>query len=365
MKDSHPIEVAEYAVANKIVEQPAFAWWAKQALKKRNRFIKKAKSRYWKRSHKFGIEVPKSVAEAYAIDRRTGTKFWTNAISREMLNVRPAFQFVDGDKIPDFWKPVGVHMVFDIKMDLSRKARLVGNGNETDEPEELTYSSVVSRDSVRLAFTLAAFNGLDVLSGDVQNAYINAESKERLYVEVAGPEFGPGFQGRPCMIVKALYGLKSSGARWHEHMAQTLRDMGYLNCRADPDVWMKAKVKPTGEEYWEYVLIYSDDILVMSHEPNVVMVGLTHAYTLKAGSVARPKTYLGADIAEHVFQDAIDPGTTRWSMSSDTYIKRAVHDVEQHLDDIGEVPKKQRQQIASGYRPDLDNSPLLDEKLTN
>jgi hypothetical protein len=73
LKDSHPIEVAEYSVANKIVEQPAFAWWAKQALQKRDRHIKKAKSCYWKRMHKFGVELPKSVAEAYAIDCRNAS----------------------------------------------------------------------------------------------------------------------------------------------------------------------------------------------------------------------------------------------------------------------------------------------------
>jgi Reverse transcriptase (RNA-dependent DNA polymerase) len=193
--------VAEYAVANKIVEQPAFAWLAKQALKKRDRHIRKAKSRYRKRTHKFGVEMPKSTVEAYAIDCGSGSKLWTNAIAKEMLNVRPAFRFVDDDKIPEFWKPVGVHMIFNMKMDLTHKARLVANGHETEVPTESTYSTVVTRDSVRLAFMLAALNGLDVLSGDVQNAYINAESKENLYIKEAGPEFGPGFMGRPCMIV--------------------------------------------------------------------------------------------------------------------------------------------------------------------
>jgi hypothetical protein len=147
------------------------------------------------------------------------------------------------------------------------------------------------------------------------------------------------------MIVRALYGLKSSGARWHDHMAQTLRDMGYVTCVADHAVWMKAKVKPTGDEYWEYILIYSDDILVMSHEPQMVMLGLMKAYTLKEGSVAKPKTYLGADVAEHIFSDAVDPETIRWSLSSDTYIKRAIADVEQHLSDIGETLIRQKQPI--------------------
>jgi hypothetical protein len=187
------IEVAEYAVANKIVEQPAFAWWAKQALKKRACHIKKAKSRYWKRTHKFGVELPKSVAEAYAIDCCNGSKLWTNAVAKETLNVRPGFKFVDDNVIPAFWKPVGVHMIFDVKMDLTQKARLVANSHETEVPTESTNSTIVTQDSVRLVFLLAALNGLEVLAGDVQNAYINADSKENLYIKEAGPEFGPGF----------------------------------------------------------------------------------------------------------------------------------------------------------------------------
>jgi Reverse transcriptase (RNA-dependent DNA polymerase) len=173
-------------------------------LKKRNRHIKKAKSRYWKQTHKFGVEQPKSVTKAYAIDCRSGSKLWSNAIAKEMLNVRPAFKFVDDDVIPAFWKPVGVHMIFDVKMDLTRKARLVANGHETEVPTESTYSTVVARDSVRLAFLLAALNGLDVLAGDIQNAYINADSKENLYIKEAGPEFGPWFHWATMYDRKSL-----------------------------------------------------------------------------------------------------------------------------------------------------------------
>jgi hypothetical protein len=86
-------------------------------------------------------------------------------------------------------------MIFNVKMDLMRKARLVANGHETEVPSESTYSTVVTRDSVRTAFLLAALNELDVLAGDIQNAYINADSKENLYIEKAGPEFGSGFVG--------------------------------------------------------------------------------------------------------------------------------------------------------------------------
>ena len=52
LKQSHPIEVAECIMANKISAQPAFAWWVPHTLKKRDRIIKTVRNRYWKRTHK-------------------------------------------------------------------------------------------------------------------------------------------------------------------------------------------------------------------------------------------------------------------------------------------------------------------------
>ena len=80
----------------------------------------------------------------------------------------------------------------------------------------------MSRDSIRIAFTLVALNDLDVLSADVHGAYLDAPTKEKFYT-IAGLEFGANNVGRPVLIVHALYALKSSGARWRDHMAGTLR----------------------------------------------------------------------------------------------------------------------------------------------
>jgi hypothetical protein len=55
LKESNPVEVADYAVANKIIEEPAFAWWAKYILRRRNQIISKVKGIYWRTTHKFGI----------------------------------------------------------------------------------------------------------------------------------------------------------------------------------------------------------------------------------------------------------------------------------------------------------------------
>ena len=158
--DSSPVELAEYAVAAKIADEPAFAWWISRILRKRNRIISKVKSRYWKTTHKFGIQMPKTVVEAYEIDRTTGTNLWTLAIEKEMRKIRELSSFEKWNKgTPDDlrggkeklpgYEEIGCHMVFDIKMDgkFTRKARYVANGNETEPPTAQTYASVVLGDS--------------------------------------------------------------------------------------------------------------------------------------------------------------------------------------------------------------------------
>ena len=364
LKESNPVQVAEYVVANKLSEEPAFNWWVNHVLKKRDRIIKKVRARYWKKAQKYGIELPHSVKEALEIDARTGTTFWRDAIEKEMKNVDVAFKFVDGDVIPVGFKEIACHMIFDVKMDLTRKARFVAGGHMTEPPKDSTYSSVVARDSVRIMFLVAALNGLDVLSADVQNAYLNAKTQEKVYF-IAGEEFGPN-KGRPALIVRALYGLKSSGARWRDHMARSLRSLQFVSCKADPDVWMRPAVRSNGEKYYEYVLVYVDDILVVSEKPKVVMDRLSEMYTLKDGSVKEPETYLGAQFSKFLLPNGEEPEKPRWAMSSDIYVKRAVKDVEAKLEGkMTFLPKKASTPMVPGYRPELDSSRLLnDEEIT-
>ena len=73
---------------------------------------------------------------------------------------------------------------------LRRKYRMVADGHRTDAPAALTYSSVVSRDSVRIALTITALNDLKFLACNIQNAYLTANCREKVWMR-AGPEFGP------------------------------------------------------------------------------------------------------------------------------------------------------------------------------
>ena len=131
----------------------------------------------------------------------------------EMKNVRIAFEEYEGN-VEDLigYQKVKCHIIFDVKLgeNLRRKTRLVAGGLTTDPPSSITYSSVVSRDLVRIALTIAALNDLDVLGCNIQNAYISAPCREKIYC-FAGQEFGSD-AGKVMIIKRALYGLKSSGA---------------------------------------------------------------------------------------------------------------------------------------------------------
>jgi hypothetical protein len=94
------------------------------------------------------------------------------------------------DKVPHGYTKIFCHIIFIVKVDLTRKARLVAGGHQTKVSKESVYSSVVTRDSVHIALTIALLNQLDVLAADVQNAYLSAQTKEKCFT-ITGPEFGP------------------------------------------------------------------------------------------------------------------------------------------------------------------------------
>ena len=141
-------------------------------------------------THKYGIEVSRSVRQAFEIDERDGTTIWKDAIQKEMKNVGVAFQILETDeKVPVGYAKASGHLIFDVKMDFTRKARYVLDGHKTAAADISTYAGVVSKESIRIALTYAALNGLDVCAADIQNAYLQAPSSQKHYI-VCGPEFG-------------------------------------------------------------------------------------------------------------------------------------------------------------------------------
>ena len=365
LKESNPAELAEYAKSNGLQHEPAFAWWINHAIRKKASLIARVRARK-KKNIKFGIAVPRTVEEALALDKENGNDLWARAIEKERTNSSVAFQFLGlGTKAPPGFQKITCHMVFDVKFDLTRKARYVAGGHLTEVPESMTYASVVSRDSVRILFTIAALNDLDIRMCDIGNAYLNAKTREKVYI-IAGPEWGDK-EGETVLIVRALYGLKSSGAEWKRHFADTLRHvLKFTPSLADDNVWMKKCKRPDGSTYYSYILVYVDDVLCISHDPNYYMKILSGEYRLKE-EPAEPSMYLGTDVKKW---EITDEGGIKlresWALGSESHVKKAVQVVKQLLmkDNLKFTSSKKVPShpfSTQGYRPELDCTELCDD----
>ena len=356
IKESNPIEVSEYAKSRGLDDEPAFSWWVPHTLKKRDRIISAVRNRMKQKTHKYGVEVPHSVQHAYDIDNRNGNTYWRQAIQKEMKNVMVAFDILDsGEKASTQFKELGVHLIFDVKMDMTRKARLVAEGHKTDDPAESTYAGVVSRETVRIALTYAALNGLSVEAADIQNAYLTAPTTEKFYI-ICGPEFGSENIGKTAIVTRALYGMKSAGRDFRNHLRDCMSHMKYSPCKADPDLWMRIARKDDGSEYYEYMLLYTDDCLSVSTDPRMALMQLDKYFKLKKESVGAPKLYLGAKVT----QVQLPNGVVAWALSSSQYAQDAVRNVETHLKRKGMTLRKgTNSPLAASYRPECDVSPEL------
>ena len=367
IKEQNPIEIAEYALANKLDKEPAFAWWVRTAIKQRNTIISKMARRVRKRM-KFGIDIPATYEEAVALDKKNGNTLWQDATRKEMNNVEIAFKFLDdGTKVPIGFKKITCHLIFDVKFDLTRKARYVGGGHLTNVSPSLSYSSVVSRDSVRIMFLIAALNDLDIKMCDIGNAYLNAETRERVWFQ-AGQEWGSK-AGCEVIIVRALYGLKSSGAEWKKTFASYIRHtLGYSPCiGADDNVYLRPEKDEMGEEYYSYLVVYVDDVLSIHKEPNKVLNIINRDYRLKEPPEC-PSMYLGADISKYEINND-STIINCWAMSADSHVKKALEVIQGRMkeDDVyfkGSKKAPEHPFSSQSYRPELDTTELCNDEQT-
>ena len=113
---------------------------------------------------------------------------------------------------------------------------------------------------------------------------------EKVYI-IAGKEFAcVGLEGHFLVIVKALYGLKSSGARWWEVLADMLCQMGFKPSCAEKDIWMRVN----GDHY-EYVVVYVDDLGVAAKVPSIIVEELMRRYGFKLKGTGPIQFHLGSD----------------------------------------------------------------------
>ena len=122
-------------------------------------------------------------------------------------------------------------------MDFTRKARWEKDGHRTPQPQKSTYAGGGSRESVRMALAYAAFNKLEVLVANIQNAYLQALSSEKHYI-ICEHKFGLENIGKRALIKRALYGGKASRFDFWRHLCSCMNFSQNISCPADHDIWM-------------------------------------------------------------------------------------------------------------------------------
>ena len=199
---SDPYTCAVYAKKHDLLNTPGWKLLKQHARTARRliRTLKKSKYRQAKASRKYkhGWEVPRDYAHALQLDIQNGDTKWKDVLDLEIEQIKeyPVFKdygkvVYDKDKIgnaPKGHQKIRVRFGFDVKHCGKFKARLVADGDLTKEPMETVYSGVGSLRNLRLAMFLGEFNNLELWGADVGNAYLQAHTKEKLYI-VGGPEF--------------------------------------------------------------------------------------------------------------------------------------------------------------------------------
>jgi hypothetical protein len=111
---------------------------------------------------------------------------------------------------------------------------------------------------------MAELSNLEFWDTDIGNAYLEALTEEKVYI-IALPEFGV-LEGHALVKSKALYGLRSSGARWHDRFADCMSELGFFPWKVEPYVWIR-KSKNT----LECIAVYVDDLEMAMKNPKYLV----------------------------------------------------------------------------------------------
>ena len=345
-----PVSVAAYGKANDLLNETGWKRLRNIARreKKLQRMLKQAKIAPGRRlpKYKFGVQIPNGYSEVEALDKNNGNTMWKDACHKELDLFQEYKCFKDAGKhapTPKGYQRIKLIWIFDVKQDLRRRARLVAGGHMTAPIKESSYSGVVSLRSFRICIFLGELNGLNIGSADVSSAYLEAYTQEKV-VFTAGEEFGE-LCGHTLIIVKALYGLRSSGKRFNERISDTLRDIGFWPSYADSEVWMREH-----NGHYEYVCLYVDDLAVMAENPSDVYQMLRDVGKYKLREEEGISYHIGGDF----FRDP--DGTLCYGAK--TYIKRMLANYERMF---GTMPKEYNSPLDAGDHPELDTSEFLDD----
>ena len=134
---------------------------------------------------------------------KNGNNKWAEAEAQEMKSFQEFGVFKDlgkGGKPHEGYEKVKLIVVYDVKHDGWHKTWIIAGGHLTDIPTESVYSGVVSLQGIRLLVFLVELNGLQAWATDISSAYLQARTKEKLYL-IAGPNLVI-WEDTPCLCTR-------------------------------------------------------------------------------------------------------------------------------------------------------------------
>ena len=377
LRTDRPIEVAKY-IKNNVVENKRggkYEQWSKKILTRAQRIIRRMNRHYNigrtmrlqlckemkvrrisknqrtlknKNRTKFGITVPNNVRHALLLDKQNNNQAWSEAILKEMSALTKAgvWEFKQPNfKVPKGYQYAPLTLIFDVKQeDLRRKDRLVAGGHVVDSTMYESYSSVVKTRTIRILETIAMNEGLKFVTGDISNAFVQADTDERIY-SVAGPEFGDK-EGSIVLVRKALYGLATSARRWSLTLGDAIKDMGFKPTRADPDLWIKSS---EDNKRYEYIATYVDDIIIVAEEPTKYLEIIKSKFPIR-NIEELPEYYLGNNLE------------IRKNKTIKVHSKKYITEIIRRYEKQYGTLKKHNVPSTPSDHPELDDTPLLNEE---
>ena len=168
------------------------------------------------------------------------------------------------------YKKASGNLIFDIKMGFTYKERWVKNVHLTTDIEDSKYAQVVSCESVRIELTYATLHQTQVIDVDIRNDYLQSPTLEKHYI-ICVIEFGLENVGKIALIFRDLYGGKSDGRDFWNHLQNCMVFWGFKSKGGDPDVFMHPATQKYGTLVHEYVLLYTYDCLVVCENSDSIL----------------------------------------------------------------------------------------------
>ena len=202
-------------------------------------------------------------------------RYWRAAINKEIAGLLSSrtWDVIRLDQLPAGCNLMNCHFVFDLKRHADGsiekfKARLVADGNTQRYGVDFdrVFSTVVKMSTVRLALAIAAANDYELSSVDINQAYLQGNLEEPLYMRMPPglPRQDKGGHKLIAKLRRSLYGLKQAGRIWFDLLKGVLMEWGFVQSKIDVCLYTYTK-----REDLLWLLIWVDDIICLTNNTAV------------------------------------------------------------------------------------------------